>query len=69
MQPAPRPELVSDEDTIFDHDDRASSPPTHDFLEKGFALAERVHAELAAQWVVTTTDSVTRADVVLPVER
>lgn len=35
MQPAPRPELVSDEDAIFDHDDPASSPPTHDFLEKG----------------------------------
>lgn len=67
------PELVRDlavwvdaADALFNADDPLSSQSPSGFLETGFALAERVRAELPAEWVVTATHPVTKADVELP---
>jgi len=53
-------------DSLFNANDPLSSQSPPGFLERGFALAERVRAELPAGWVVTTTHPVTKADVELP---
>ena len=66
------PELVHDllewcsaEDALFNQNDPANSPSTDGYLQNGFELAKRVRAELPAEWIVTTTDPVSRTDVVL----
>ena len=69
------PELVQDlrawcaaEDALFDGDDPPNSGSTDGYLEKGFALAKRVRAELPPEWVVTADDPITLKNVVLPLE-
>ena len=69
------PELVRDLSAWVDIGDagfNAEYPPdsvdTPNFLEDCFALAKRVRAELPPEWIVTVTDPITRADVVLPLE-
>ena len=69
------PDLVRDlsawgdaEDAIFNGEDPPNSPSTDGYLEKGFALAQRVRAELPAEWVVTTTHPVSRTTVTLSTE-
>lgn len=56
------------EDALFNGDDPPSSKSTDGYLEKGFALAKRVRAELPPEWVVTSIDPITLKRVVLPLE-
>lgn len=52
-------------DALFDEDEPANSPAPAEHLEKGFALAKRVRADLPAEWIVTTSDPTTRMQVEL----
>lgn len=66
------PELVRDllawndvADASFNPDDPASSTYPENHFEQGLALAKRVRAELPSEWIVTTTDPVTRKKIKL----